>query len=421
MIKLALLYLLSFSTVAFSVEGLDFLGELDFEQRAFEDDNDSTTVDKGSIFSILGEINLERNDHFFKFRGTGRTDLEDSSRDWTNIEDAYYDYSQEQYNIRVGFQTINWTATEAFHPADIINSRQLDGNVEYFPKIGEPMLQFKYLLSSGALTFFYMPRYMSPDFPASSNRLGSSFDLEDPEWIEDGKVSLDNYGNQFALRFNWSFDDSDLSLHFVDHMDRDNPIVRIDGISKFVPVYFQKRQFGGTYQGVFEKFILKIEGAYKDFKDPVDITTIYGTDRPEDYAAVALGGEYPFVFESGGELTLITEWQKVFGLSSIVASRRQVFQNDYLLGGRYAFNDIDSKELFIYYIGDFDRQSEFLINGSYSQRLTEKLKMSLGGRYIDAPPRDTITIVGLGTFDDPKGIEVYHKDHQVYGRLTYFF
>ncbi len=413
-----------YSSHLFALEGFEFLGEFNFEQRYFDDDNNAATIDKGSTFSVIGEMTYENGDHYTKFRGFARTDLEDSSRDWTNIEDFYYSYTWRNFSVRAGMITINWTATEAFHPADIINSRQLDGNVEYFPKIGEPMLELKYLLSDGALTFYFMPRYMSPDFPGASNRLGGGTDLEAPEWRDRDGVSADNYGAQYAVRFNWSLDfldGSDMSFHVVNHMDRDDPIIELTGPTTFTPVYFEKVQYGGTVQAVWEKWLLKLEAAFKDFVEPSSVTTIYGTDRPEDYSMVALGVEYPFSVFSGMDLTLIGEWQKVFGLAETVATRRQAFQNDYLLGARLAFNDIDSKEIFGYFIGDLNRQAEYLINLKYSQRLTEKLKVNIGGRYIDAPPRDTVTILGLGTFDDPKGVEVYHEDHQVYVDFNYFF
>ena len=35
---------------------------------------------------------------------------------------------------------VNWTATEAFHPADVINARNLDSDLENLEKLGEPMV-----------------------------------------------------------------------------------------------------------------------------------------------------------------------------------------------------------------------------------------------------------------------------------------
>lgn len=417
--KLIIAILLCSSALA--LEGFEFLGEISFEQRGFKDDADANTVDQGSTFTVIGEATYENGNHYLKFRGFGRTDTEDSTRDWTNIEDAFYSYTWKDFSARAGYITINWTATEAFHPADIINSRQLDGNVEYFPKIGEPMLELKYLLSDGAITFYYMPQYIEPDFPSAKNRLGGGVDLQAPKFREGNTVSSDEYGDQFAVHFSWSFDQADIGLHFVQHMDRDDPIIELGGVNTFTPVFFEKRQYGGTFQGVFGSWILKLEGAIRDYLDPAPIQTIYGIDTPEDYSTVATGVEYPYELSWGHEITFIAEWQKVYGLATTVATRREAFQNDYLVGARYVFNDIDSKEIFGYFIGDFNRHDEYLVNLRYSQRLTEKLKVIVGGRYIDAPVRDTITILGLGTFDDPKGIEAYDEDHQAYINLTYFF
>ena len=66
---------------------------------------------------------------------------------------------------------VNWTATEAFHPADVINSRYLDSNVENFEKLGEAMVSFKWDVGDGNLTGYFIPFVMDPIMPSRRSRL----------------------------------------------------------------------------------------------------------------------------------------------------------------------------------------------------------------------------------------------------------
>ena len=58
-----------------------------------------------------------------KMKVSTRVDKYDDSRGTFVIEDLLTSYKNRNWELRVGSQTLNWTATEAFHPADIINSK----------------------------------------------------------------------------------------------------------------------------------------------------------------------------------------------------------------------------------------------------------------------------------------------------------
>ena len=39
------------------------------------------------------------------------------------VEESYLLYKKNPWQVKAGFQVFNWSATEVFHPSDIINSK----------------------------------------------------------------------------------------------------------------------------------------------------------------------------------------------------------------------------------------------------------------------------------------------------------
>ena len=62
-------------------------------------------------------------------------------------------------------------ATEAFHPADVLNSRNLDSDLENFEKVGEPMLAVQYRFGSGSISAYYLPAYVPNRESSPGSRL----------------------------------------------------------------------------------------------------------------------------------------------------------------------------------------------------------------------------------------------------------
>ena len=164
----------------------------------------------------------------FKLRGFGRLDREDESRDLSALEEAWLGYRKGPWDGRVGFQMLNWTATEAFHPADLMNSRNLDSNIENPEKLGELMVSLRRRLGNGGLTLYYLPRYEEPNLPEASSRLSfvpQGLTVGRPIWLEgDGEVASDSYGNQWGFRYTQTMGDADFSVFYLDHQDRQQPL-----------------------------------------------------------------------------------------------------------------------------------------------------------------------------------------------------
>src|SRR5687767_7316130 len=105
-------------------------GELAFEGRAFRDDALANTTDKSA--GLLGRMEWRHEHDAFeqRLRAYGRLDHYDKRRSVLVVEEAWMQVRRGRLRLRAGVDLVNWTATEAFHPADVINARNLDSDLE---------------------------------------------------------------------------------------------------------------------------------------------------------------------------------------------------------------------------------------------------------------------------------------------------
>ena len=132
-------------------------GQLGVESRGFLDDDNAVTVDQA--LGLFGRLQIDHKSKPFRerLRLYGRLDREDLERTILVVEEAWVEWKAKPFRVRAGFDLLNWTATEAFHPSDILNSRNLDSSIQNYDKLGEPMVSLSYKGTIGVLTayFFY--------------------------------------------------------------------------------------------------------------------------------------------------------------------------------------------------------------------------------------------------------------------------
>lgn len=388
------------------------LGEIRYELRAFKDDHQDTTKDLGSaLFSRL-EAKYKKNNLSAKFRGFARSDQKDHTRDLFALEEAYLAYQLKKWRFKLGYQLLNWSATEAFHPVDILNSRNFDSNVENAEKLGEFIASAQYRYSGGSLTAMVMPEFISPRYPQQASRLGFGTNIGRGLIKEEEGVSYANdpYTFQGGLVWNQRLGSADLSVQFIHHINRDQPLFTFYN-GEVRPVFLPVTQYGVNYQQNIDSWLIKLEAAYRDYENYLVPTTMGGFATNLDHTQIALGLEYNLGFSSGSELTFLLEGQTIPDLGKLERARHSLFQRDLLFGLRYAFNDPMAKEIFASVLGDLEWGHEYLVNMSYSQRLNDYWKIKLGFRYIDAPQKGLFV----------QGLEYLHGDHEGYFHLSRFF
>ena len=405
----ALVCLVSSTMTVFAGGELKSRGEVTSESRWFTSDDDPETTDQGlGLFARL-DLNYRNGAWRASLRGFGRVDREDPTRDLTALEEAWWGWRKGRWQAKLGFQMLNWTATEAFHPADQINSRNLDSNLESPEKLGEAMLSVRYGLGQGALTAYLMPRYEAPNLPDGRSRLSfvpSGVSLAPELWLEsEDQLSDDSYGFQWGLRFTQTTGDADWSLHYLDHLDRQQPVFRVLG-QEIQPIYQSVRDVGGTYLHVLGAMILKVEANYRDF-----IETSLPIPSQVDHGQTAVGMEYGWVYQGGGEGTFLLEGMAIVDVDKATRARLSPFQRDALVGYRHAWNDALGKELIVTLIGDLERSRETLFNFRYKQRLSDVWSGEISLRWIDAPSEGS----------QPVGLQILDESNQVQIKISRYF
>jgi hypothetical protein len=380
----------------------DSRGVLAFESRGFPDDNEPRTVDQGAGLFGRFELSYERGPWSGRARAFSRVDGYDEDRSLVVVEESWLQAKSSWLRLRAGIDIVNWTATEAFHPADVLNARNIDSDVENYEKIGEPMAVLALSLPTRTtLELYALPFIMEPVFTSPRSRLSfgapgvatgaplfADRDGEIRREHNDGTLDGDDVVPQGAAQIRQVIGSADLAVQLVYHTDRSEPIITIDpatGVAS--PLFLPVLHTGLTYQHVFDALIVKVEAAHRQFTMPDEGTvfTVYGPELPEwDHTTAALGLEYGMAHESGAESTFLLEGQSVFGVERNVRLALTPFQRDALVGYRYAFNDEQSREILLSGIVDLERDREFLVSASYGQRLGETWGLRLSVRIIES-------------------------------------
>lgn len=418
-------------------------GEIGVEYRVFKDDENPNSQDWGlGAFSRLEAVYKE--DQFYNvFRAMARVDAKDPGRNFVTIEDGYFStrlFESGDIMLLGGYKIFNWTATEAFHPADQVNSRNYDGELENLEKKGELTVQVEFPLYEGTFSFYLFPRFEEPQLPSKSSRLGGAgVDIGravvlDGDDAETNQYWVPQFGARVVQYLSWA----DFSFYALRHINRNYPILGTQDYA-FVPIFFSEFllplseevqpyyvpswQFGGTAQILLDPFILKIEAAHYmyDSHKPIFDLARYALDQTisdeeklrekEDHTEVAAGLEYALDHENGAQSMFLLEATSIFGLEKEERQRAAIFQRDLFLGYRYAFNDVDGREILLSAITDLERSDERLYNVTFSQRLGNLWRVRSALRVYDADQKESI----------PQGLELLDKSSGLSLVLTRFF
>lgn len=368
------------------------------------------TIDNN--FSVLGELEMStrRNNFELKIWNLARLDATDSHRTRLLPYENWVAYKTNTFQAKVGMQIENWSMTEIFHPSDVFNSRNLDSELENAEKMGEPAASVRWELLGGFASFYYMPTFLAPVLPSEKSRLSAapeSSNMLDPEYFENGKLKESSEPiNQYALRYTRKLGPGDISLHYLSHVDRQQPLFVADISNNGLrPVFLKVDQLGGNGSFIIGENLYKFDIVKRSFPDTGSLPLIGKISHP-DHTIVALGSERSLFHQNGWESTFFLEFQKLFGLSRSEAESTSIFQHDLMLGYRLAVNDLKGKELKAFLIKDLDHSDEMLWAVSYYQKIATKLKISGGWR---------------GLMSDSSSTKNLNDTDHAFVNLTYFF
>ena len=285
-----------------------------------------------------------------------RHDAGDPSRTHFDLREAYLllfgDVANSEWELRLGVDRVFWGVTESRHLVNIVNQIDLVEHPYKEPKLGQPMAHLTFSGDWGTAEVFGLTYHRGRTFPGRFGRLRFPF------VVDNDRVTYESDARQWHLdvagRYSRSFGPLDLGLSVFDGTSRD-PFLTLDpdraGAPALVPYYEQIRQFGLDAQLTAGSWLFKLEAIRR-----TGARNLLGVEA--DYSASTFGGEYTFYSVSGSavDLTLLSEWN--------YDARRQyatnIFQNDFFLGARIAFNDVQSTEILTSILRDADSSGQVL-------------------------------------------------------------
>lgn len=388
--------------------GADFgelTGEIAVEGRFFPETPKFAAQDRHSVaFSLRPEGVLEWDEVDF-LGGAGvalslipflRIDTNDEERTHLDFREAKADIRLGDTDVTIGNDIVFWGKTEVDQLVDIINQTDgLEGS-DGAEKLGQPMLALRRLVDigdfSGEAAAFYMPYFRERQFLGEESRLRLPFavDTDNPVYTNGD----DEWTPSFAGRLAGFYGDVDAGIHVFQGMSRD-PSFQMVSLTEAQPVYGEISQIGVDAQYTRGETLFKFEGIHR-----WDQINRIGTEQ--DYFA-AIGGVEHTLFginEQGWDLGLIAE----YAYDERGDTALSPFDNDVVLGGRLAMNDIqDSSVLFTAAVDTDTHEGILRLEGE--RRIGDSFKASVEGlAFVNSEP------------DNP-----FEKDSSIRLRLSAFW
>jgi hypothetical protein len=413
----------------------EYSAELQWQVSSFDDDGDEKTEDlQNTLYGrFMGAY--EGENYKVNISAFGRTDTLDESRQMSSFDETFVQYVHESYTFNIGWNVFNWSVMEFFHPVDTINSRNLDVNAEKIERLGQPSLVINKEFENSYLQLLVLLDVVDPILPEQSNRNGFGMTLKHAQYVTDDYTRETNPNfAQYGMRYQHTFDNFDLDLHFIRKMGTQHPLIaapvqvlpsNLNDI-KVYPFYFPVNQLGMTVQGVFDEFTYKLEAVNYDFDStpmeiliPIDVTPgVAKTDVEQiDHTAGTWGLEYSKTYANNHEGMFFFEYQFILGTTMEQARNLTPFQRDIGFGYRHNFNDFNSNELTIGLIHDVDSYDETLFNLEYTFRFMDNYKFFANLRVIDAPP----VAEGLSGIMDANGLKPLREADNVSVAVIRYF
>jgi len=328
---------------------VDVLGSVELQTRAFFNDPSWAGQDDQSLQgSVVSTVEFRWRNEKGNQRASMipylRWDGTDSERSLLDLEEAYWAFEGDDYEVLFGANTVFWGVTESVHLVDIINQTDFAGDIDGEDKLGQPMVSLTLQRKWGEFGVFVMPYFRDRTFAHADGRFRPPLpvDADSPQY----ESSQEENHVDLALRYSHYIGDIDIGLHAFTGTNREPRLVPAsDGLS-LRPVYDQIDQIGVDLQYTKDAWLWKLEAIVRD-------------GYSQTFAAAVGGFEYTMyqVGNSSADVGLLLEFQYDGRDEREPAT---VADNDVFVGSRLALNnaqdtavlaglsyDVDTGETFV--------------------------------------------------------------------------
>lgn len=303
-----------------------------------------------------------------------RYDSADPHRSHADLREAYFlllgEIGDGEWELRLGVDRVFWGVVESNHLVDIINQTDLIEHPDEEVELGQLMAHATWSGDLGVAEVFILPHHRERTYPSRNGRLRSSLVVDDdhPSY----EHGAEEWHLDFAVRYSQNFGPFDVGVSYFDGTSRD-PLLQPqvsqqrEGELVLVPHYEQIRQFGIDAQLTTDEWLFKLEAIHRSDSQNLRFAE-------EDFAAFVIGAEYTFysVFESVADFGILGEWC----YDERGKDATNIFDDDFLVGIRVAFNDVQNTEIFSSFLKDRHYStSAFVIE--FSRRITDQWSADL--------------------------------------------
>ena len=323
-----------------------------------------------------------------------RWDEHDEERTHSDIREFSWINVFDESELRIGLRKVFWGVAESQHLVDVINQTDLIESSDGESKLGQPMVNFAYIQDWGTLDLFILPYFRERTYAGVNGRLRTALVVDTDNVIfesSDKEKHID-----YAARWSHSLGDWDIGLSYFDGTSRDPSFTQgLDekGNPVFIPNYNLMQQTGLDLQATKEAWLWKLEVINRQINN-------------DNYIAATGGFEYSFygIFESSSDIGLVVEY--LYDDRDTEATTP--FENDLMLGVRWANNDENDTSVLVGVIADTDDSSR-LYSIEASRRLSESLKLNIEARLFD------------GLTDKSSPLYSFRQDDFIQLELSYYY
>ncbi|MEM7098278.1 MAG: hypothetical protein AAF541_08470 [Pseudomonadota bacterium] len=294
-----------------------------------------------------------------------RYDTQDHRRSHADVRELYYTLVGSNWDLHVGAKRVFWGVTEFHHLIDIINQTDLVENIDGEDKLGQPMVHGSVVGEWGLLDAYILTGFRERTFPGENGRLRHPLRISSQATYESG--AGDKHVD-WALRWSHSLGPVEFGLHHFSGTSRDptfNLVPVNDLEDKLVPHYFQIEQSGLDAQAILGNWILKFEGLHREGFGPSYYAANAGVERTFyslGNSAADVGLVLEYLYDDRGDNAFNT-----------------LFENDLVIGGRFALNNYADTQMLVGLITDLDTD-ELIFSIEGSHRIGQDWLFSLEGR-----------------------------------------
>ncbi len=305
-----------------------------------------------------------------------RWDEGDEQRSHSDVREFLWQKVANNWELKVGIGKVYWGVTESQHLVDIINQTDLVESFDREEKLGQTLINLSLIQEWGNLDFFILPTFREQSYPGTKGRLRFTPSVDTSQAAYESK-DRDKHVD-YALRYFQSLGELDVGLSVFQGTSRDPRFIfglNSQNQAVLIPFYDLITQTGLDLQATLDSWLLKLEW-------------IHRSGQGVTFNAATAGFEYTFygIFESDTDLGLIMEYL----YDDRGAAATTPFEDDVLLGARFAFNDTQSTDLLIGFISDVDNVNPS-VSLEASRRLTDHFKLNLEARlFKEAAASDLI-------------------------------